>query len=74
MPVLSPDAHYENEGKPGIVYACGAVVQGDILRVYYGGGDQVVCVAATSLSKLLYGMKRGKKLPPLYAPVHFKIA
>ena len=23
-PVLTPDAQYENDGKPGIVYACGA--------------------------------------------------
>lgn len=52
-PVLEPDAWYENDGKPGIVYACGATLTGDTLRVYYGGGDKVVCVAKTSLSALL---------------------
>jgi len=52
-PVLEPDAPYENEGKPGIVYACGATIEGDTLRVYYGGGDKVVCTAKTSLSTLL---------------------
>lgn len=56
-PVLEPDAPYENEGKPGIVYACGATVSLDTLRVYYGGGDKVVCVAKTSLSKLLRKLK-----------------
>lgn len=55
-PVLEPDMPYENEGKPGIVYACGATVNGDTLRVYYGGGDQVVCAAETSLSQLLEGL------------------
>ncbi|MGB4076667.1 MAG: hypothetical protein WBK28_03115 [Minisyncoccia bacterium] len=53
VPVLSPDAPYENGGKPGIVYACGAVTRGDTLHVYYGGGDSVVCAAKTSLSSLL---------------------
>lgn len=56
-PVLEPDAPYENDGKPGVVYACGATLQGDTLRVYYGGGDKVVCVAKTSLSQLLAALK-----------------
>jgi beta-1,2-mannobiose phosphorylase / 1,2-beta-oligomannan phosphorylase len=52
-PVLEPDVFYENDGKPGIIYACGADIRADALRVYYGGADAVVCVAATSLSALL---------------------
>ncbi len=57
-PVLEPDAPYENDGKPGIVYACGATLSGDTLRVYYGGADKVVCVATTSLSSLLRKLKK----------------
>jgi len=57
-PVLEPDAWYENDGKPGIVYACGATLSGDTLRVYYGGGDKVVCVAKTSLKELLKKLKK----------------
>jgi beta-1,2-mannobiose phosphorylase / 1,2-beta-oligomannan phosphorylase len=52
-PILSPDAHYENDGKPGVVYACGALVRDGILYVYYGGGDMVVCVATIPLHDLL---------------------
>lgn len=52
-PVLVPDASYENEGKPGIVYGCGATIKGDTVRVYYGGGDRVVCAASASLSSFL---------------------
>lgn len=52
-PILSPDMHYENDGKPGVVYASGAVVRGDELYVYYGGADKVVCVATTPLSQFL---------------------
>lgn len=52
-PVLAPDAHYENEGaKAGVVYACGAVTDGDTLRIYYGGADSVVCTGTVSLSGL----------------------
>lgn len=52
-PILSPDMHYENDGKPGVVYASGAVIRGDDLYVYYGGGDKVVCVATTPLKQFL---------------------
>lgn len=61
-PILSPDMHYENDGKPGIVYASGAVVRNDILYVYYGGGDKHVCIAQTPLKELLdYLVTHGKQ-------------
>jgi len=53
LPVLVPDAAYENEGKPGIVYGCGATIKNDTLRVYYGGGDRVVCSASAHLPTFL---------------------
>lgn len=67
LPVLEPDAWYENDGKPGIVYACGAVIKqeenGDSLYVYYGGGDKYVCAAHTNLNELLdYMIKHGSNL------------
>ena len=58
-PVLSPDENYENDGKPGIVYACGAVVRGDLLHVYYGGADKVVCVATAPLKQFLDAIIEG---------------
>lgn len=61
-PVLSPDMHYENDGKPGIVYASGAYIHGDKLYVYYGGGDKHVCIAETSIKELLnYLVTHGKQ-------------
>ncbi len=68
-PVLSPDERYENHGKPGIVYACGAVVRpsttlgtGDsTLFVYYGGADKVVCVATTPLDAFLDALVEGSQ-------------
>lgn len=60
-PVLVPDETYENNGKPGIVYACGATVQDGMLRVYYGGADKVVCVATTPLAPFLDELIRGSE-------------
>ncbi|MFZ2621058.1 MAG: hypothetical protein WAX85_00970 [Minisyncoccia bacterium] len=58
-PILSPDMHYENNGKPGIVYASGALIRDDDLYIYYGGADKVVCVATTPLKKLLKYLQTG---------------
>ncbi len=57
-PILESKEWYENDYKPGIVYASGAVVLGEDLFVYYGGGDKRVNVATIQLNKLLEGMKK----------------
>lgn len=59
VPILEPNAHYENSGfKSGVVYSCGAVIKDDELYVYYGGGDSVVCVAMANLDKFLDELER----------------
>ncbi len=52
-PLLTPDCWYENDGKPGIVYVCGAVIRDGVLIVYYGGGDMHTCVAQAPLADVL---------------------
>ena len=59
-PLLTPDMPYENDGKPGVVYATGAVVKDDNLFVYYGGGDKHTCVATSPLQELLQYIMYGK--------------
>lgn len=58
-PVLSPDVPYENHGKPGVVYACGATIRDGTLFVYYGGADKVVCVATAPLETFLDTLVQG---------------
>ena len=72
-PVLSPDEHYENHGKPGIVYACGAVVRDGALFIYYGGADKVVCVATASLEPFLDALVTGSQ-PTFTTMVHAQTA
>jgi predicted GH43/DUF377 family glycosyl hydrolase len=59
---LLPDKWYENDFKPGVVYACGAVLDRDMVYVYYGGGDKHVCVASAPLKEIFYFLQgRGPK-------------
>jgi beta-1,2-mannobiose phosphorylase / 1,2-beta-oligomannan phosphorylase len=60
-PILEPEEIYENEGwKSGVVYACGAVVLGQELFVYYGGADKFSCVASIPLVDLIEDLKKEK--------------
>ena len=60
-PILSPDENYENQGKPGIVYACGAVVRNEKLFIYYGGADKVIGVATAPLDTFLNALIKGSQ-------------
>ncbi len=64
IPILTPDMWYENDWKPGIVYACGAVVKNEKLFIYYGGGDKYVCVATVPLNILLESLKNDMAVVP----------
>ena len=61
-PILEPGAWYEKHGwKSDVVYPCGAVVKDGRLLVYYGGADEVVCVATAPLEKFLKELLRTGK-------------
>lgn len=56
-PILKPEAAYEREGFYGdVVFTCGALVDGDTVRIYYGGADAVMAVADLSLAEILSGL------------------
>ena len=56
-PVLAPEAPYEREGFfGGVVFTCGLVADGDVVRVYYGAADGVTAVADLSLAEILAGL------------------
>jgi beta-1,2-mannobiose phosphorylase / 1,2-beta-oligomannan phosphorylase len=57
-PILEPDKWYENDWKPGIIYASGATVKNGRLLVYYGGGDKHIGIASIMLSDLINSMKK----------------
>jgi predicted GH43/DUF377 family glycosyl hydrolase len=52
--VFGPEEPYERSGDVGnVVFPCGWILQGDELRLYYGGADSCVAVAIASLSNVL---------------------
>ena len=54
QPLLRPEADYELKGFYGhVVFTCGATLDGDLIRIYYGGADTVMAVAELSLGELL---------------------
>jgi predicted GH43/DUF377 family glycosyl hydrolase len=56
-PILKPEAPYELEGFFGkVVFTCGALNDGDLVRVYYGAADGVVAVADLSLAEIISGL------------------
>ncbi len=57
-PILEPAAQYEMEGfKSGVVYTCGTALIDELLYVYYGAADSVLCAAFVKLSELIEGIK-----------------
>ena len=61
-PLLEPNEWYENDWKPGIVYANGAVVKDGTLFIYYGGGDKHIGVAHTRLDTFLTHLKNNEHI------------
>jgi predicted GH43/DUF377 family glycosyl hydrolase len=56
-PILEPEAPYEREGFFGkVVFTCGALNAGDLVRIYYGAADDVMAVADLSLKEILSGL------------------
>lgn len=57
-PVLKPEAPYEREGFfGGVVFSCGVLAEGDLVRVYYGAADGVTAVVDLSLLEILDGLE-----------------
>ncbi len=53
-PIFEPEAGYERDGFfPNVVFTCGLVTAGDVLKLYYGAADETLALAETSLAALL---------------------
>jgi predicted GH43/DUF377 family glycosyl hydrolase len=56
-PILRPEAEYERSGFfDGVVFSCGLLAEGDLVRIYYGAADGVTAVADLSLAEILAGL------------------
>ena len=52
-PILIPAEKYEMEGFFGnVVFTCGILVEGEVVKIYYGASDQVIAMSVTTISEL----------------------
>ena len=59
-PVLEPKEWYEHDWKPNVIMATGAVVMGEDLLVYYGGGAKRVAAAKANWRDFIRQMMHGE--------------
>jgi predicted GH43/DUF377 family glycosyl hydrolase len=54
QPIMEPIADYEQVGFFGnVVFTNGHDVEGDIIHLYYGASDEVICGADFSIKEIL---------------------
>jgi len=54
QPILSPRTDYERIGDvPNVCFACGAVIDGDDVKIYYGAADTSICAAFCTMQELI---------------------
>lgn len=54
QPLLEPETEYERHGFfDDVVFTCGALVCGEMLRIYYGAADDKICLAEIPMQELL---------------------
>jgi beta-1,2-mannobiose phosphorylase / 1,2-beta-oligomannan phosphorylase len=61
-PILEPTMDFEKKGfVKDVVFACGATLDGDELKVYYGASDDATGVATLSLHSIIQEMEEFKE-------------
>lgn len=59
LPIMEPSEEYELKGFFGnVVFTNGHVVEGDIIRLYYGASDEVICGAELSIKEILNSLSK----------------
>jgi beta-1,2-mannobiose phosphorylase / 1,2-beta-oligomannan phosphorylase len=57
-PIFSPEASYEVNGFfDNVVFTCGALLQGDTLKLYYGAADETIALAEATLEAVLSALE-----------------
>ena len=57
-PLLEPEEEYEKIGFfKNVVFSCGALIENDILKIYYGGADRVMALAEIKMLDLWKHLK-----------------
>jgi beta-1,2-mannobiose phosphorylase / 1,2-beta-oligomannan phosphorylase len=53
-PMMVPEEPYEFHGQvPNVIFPSGALLEGDVLNIYYGAADTTVCMARVNMEDLI---------------------
>lgn len=59
-PIMEPDMNYEQTGFfSDVIFTNGHLVEGDLITMYYGASDSVICMATFSIQEILQSLKIG---------------
>lgn len=59
-PLLQPDMPYEANGRvDNVCFPCGALAEGNALKLYYGGADTCICMAEGNISEIVNACVEG---------------
>jgi len=54
IPILAPREKYERVGDvTNVVFSCGALLEGEMLRIYYGASDSCICLGTAKLNDVI---------------------
>ncbi|HEX2621651.1 MAG TPA: glycoside hydrolase family 130 protein [Phototrophicaceae bacterium] len=60
-PIFQPELPYETQGFfPNVVFTCGVIQVGDMLRVYYGASDETIALAETPITTVLQHLRESR--------------
>jgi predicted GH43/DUF377 family glycosyl hydrolase len=63
IPLMEPADVYERNGFFGnVIFSNGHLVKGDVLQLYYGASDEVICGAELSIREILNTLSTANKL------------
>ncbi|MEX0330063.1 MAG: glycoside hydrolase family 130 protein [Puniceicoccaceae bacterium] len=58
VPLMEPETDYELNGFFGnVIFNCGVLFEDDVVKIYYGAADEVICYAEISLDGILESVK-----------------
>ena len=62
IPILSPRKYYERVGDiNNLVYSCGAIVENNIIKLYYGAAHGCICLGTTSVDEIMENCTESEK-------------
>ena len=62
IPILAPREYYERIGDiNNLIFSCGAIVEGNMLKLYYGASHSCICLGTTNIDYIMENCEESEK-------------